>query len=533
VAGARRTVVYRRGAWPRIGEVAMLMMNRRMLLQSLGLGAASLDLLTHARWAYAAGKDEIIIGWPVDVPTWDPVERTIPDAQPIYKLVFDQPLDQAPDLSLVPKLVSKWRLADDALSMDLEFRDDVTFQDGSKMTSEDFHYTYIERVRAGEKIDVGAVWGHLKDVQIQSPTKAVMLFSAPVPTAGPWLAFLANYVVPKAYMTKVGIEGFRAKPIGSGPYKLAEYQMNSRIVLERNDNYWDRKPAVKRVIIEVIKDPSARVAAVQSGEVDLTIAVPIREIPRFKNNPSFTAEANPVTRSIMLYVRGDRGFAQKNVRLAAHHAIDKVALSKAFFLGYAKPLSVLSVPGSGGDVPGYHFAYDPELAKKLLAEVGYGPNKPARFKFGTTNGQFAGDYDLTRAIAQMWKKVGLEAEIEVIEYAKAFEMNRAGTFPEAVTFAWDNATGDPEIDIGYCLNPDLPFSAWKEKVIGEDVVKLFKEPNNAKRIAAYKKLNVDAVEYGAIIPLLQSIQTVVHRKNLEYTEYKNGWLLADKMHWQG
>ena len=132
----------------------MLMLNRRMLLQSVGLGAAGLDLLSHARWAYAAGKDEITIGWPVDVPTWDPVERTIPDAQPIYKLVFDQPLDQAPDLSLVPKLVSKWKLADDALSMDLEFRDDVTFQDGSKMTSEDFRYTYIERVRAGLKSSV-------------------------------------------------------------------------------------------------------------------------------------------------------------------------------------------------------------------------------------------------------------------------------------------------------------------------------------------------------------------------------------------
>ena len=133
-------------------------LNCRVLLQSLGIGLAGLDLLASAKWAFAAGKDELTIGWPVDVPTWDPVERTIPDAQPIYKLVFDQPLDQAPDLSLTPKLVSAWKMADDALSLALEFRDDVTFHDGSKMTTEDFRYTYIERVRAGEKIDVGAVW---------------------------------------------------------------------------------------------------------------------------------------------------------------------------------------------------------------------------------------------------------------------------------------------------------------------------------------------------------------------------------------
>jgi peptide/nickel transport system substrate-binding protein len=507
-------------------------LNRRVLMQSLGIGVAGLDFLASAKWAFAGEKDEITIGWPVDVPTWDPVERTIPDAQPIYKLVFDQPLDQAPDLSLTSKLVSVWKAADDALSLALEFRDDVTFHDGSKMTTEDFHYTYIERVRAGEKIDIGAVWGHLADVEVLSPTKAVMHFSAPVPTAAPWLAFLANYVVPKAYMSKVGAAGFRAAPIGSGPFKLAEYQMNSRIVLERYDGYWGPKPAVKRVIIDVIKDPSARVAAVQSGGVDLTTAVPVREIPRFQSDPKFTAEANPVTRTIMLYMRGDLGFAQKNVRLAAHHAIDKQALSKAFYLGAAVPLSVMSVPGSQGFVPGYAFTYDPELAKKLLAEIGYGPDKPAKFKLGTTNGQFAGDYDLARAIQQMWKKVGLEAEIEVFEYAKAFELNRAGTFPEAVVWNWDNATGDPEIDIGYCLNPDLPFSAWKEKVIGEDALALFKEPDNAKRIAGYKELNVKAVEYGAIIPLLQAVQTVVHKKSLEYVRYKNGWLLADKMHWQ-
>src|SRR5262249_10816544 len=104
-----------------------LSVNRRLLLGSLGVGLASLDLIAVMRSALAAGKDELTIGWPVDVPTWDPVERTVPDAQPIYKLVFDQPLDQAPDLHLVPKLISSWKLADDALSMALEFRDDVTF----------------------------------------------------------------------------------------------------------------------------------------------------------------------------------------------------------------------------------------------------------------------------------------------------------------------------------------------------------------------------------------------------------------------
>ena len=110
-------------------------LNRRVLLQSLGIGLAGLDLLTATKWAFAAGKDELTIGWPVDVPTWDPVERTIPDAQPIYKLVFDQPLDQAPDLSLTPKLVSAWKMADDALPDDFVDRFAEVFSKYPKLNS--------------------------------------------------------------------------------------------------------------------------------------------------------------------------------------------------------------------------------------------------------------------------------------------------------------------------------------------------------------------------------------------------------------
>ena len=284
------------------------------------------------------------IGWPSDVSSWDPVERTVPDSQPIFKLVFDQPVDQAPDLSIVPRLVTAWKQSDDGKTLTLDFRDDVHFHDGSLMTSEDFRYTFFERVKSGHKIDLASIWGRVTDIETPTVTRAIMHFSDPFPTAVPWLAFLASYVVPKAYMEKVGVEGFRSKPVGTGPYKLVEYQLNSRIVLERNDNYFGPKPAIKRVIIEIIPDPSARGAAVESGHADLTISIPIREVSRLGALDGIATEVNPFTRVIMLYMRGDLAFKDKNVRLAVHHAIDKQALSKAFYAGAARPLSVLATP---------------------------------------------------------------------------------------------------------------------------------------------------------------------------------------------
>jgi peptide/nickel transport system substrate-binding protein len=500
--------------------------SRRSLCQTLGLGFGVVPLLRSAV-VLAGDTDNVTIGWPIDVPSWDPQQRTIPDAQPIYKQVFDQPLDQAPDLSLKPKLVTAWKLAPDGLTLSLDFRDDVKFHDGTKMTSADFKYSFFDRVKAGHKIDIAQIWGGTTDVELPSPTRAIVHFSRPFATSPQWLAFLCSYVVPKEYMEKVGPDGFVKAPIGTGPYKLADYQLNSRLVLERNDAYWGPKPAMKNVTIQIIKDPSARVAAVQSGQVDLTVNVPVREAERLMKDLNFKAALAPIERVIILQVRGDLGFADKNVRLAAHHAIDKKALSQAFYGGAAVPLSVVAPPGTPGDVPGYTFAYDVELAKKLLADSGYSTVKPAKIKFATTNGEFPSDFDVARAIVQMWKKAGIEADIEVIEYSKYFELNRANTLPEVTLFSWDNATADPEMFTGYMLNPHLPFSSWKEKEIGDQVAALFAVADYDERIAGYKEVNKAAVEYGAIIPLLQAVLTVASSKHISFEHFKNGWVLAN------
>jgi peptide/nickel transport system substrate-binding protein len=501
-------------------------LSRRMVLCS-GAATAVAGLAP----ALASEGDAATIGWPSDVTSWDPNQRFTPDAQGLFKMVFDQPLDQDPALKVVPHLVTKWQLATDGLSLALELRDDVKFQNGDAMSSADFRWTFFERVRAGHKVDIAQSWRNVTDIEVPSPTRAVMRFKSPSPTAPVWLAFLGSYVVPKDYMEKVGIEGFSARPVGTGPYRLAEYEMNSRIVLERNDDYWGAKPKLRRVTVEIIKDPSARVAAIQSGQVDLTISVPVREVARLGATPNLAGELNPITRVILLQVRNDEGFADQNIRLAAHHAIDKKTLSQAFYGGAAVPLSVPATPGSPGYVEGFTFPYDPELSKELLAKSGLGPDNPAKIRMASTNGQFPSDYDMARAVVQMWKKVGIDAELEVIEYAKYFELNRGNKLPEATLYSFDNATGDPEIYSGYLLNPKLPFSPWKDMTLGQKVIDQFDVVDEKARIEGWRKIAQEAVEMGACMPLLQSVQTLVRKKSLEYTKYGNGWVLGQTMSW--
>ena len=195
------------------------------------------------------------------------------------------------------------------------------------------------------------------------------------------------------------------------------------------------------------------------------------------------------------------------------------------------PLSVLGVPGSPGYLDDYKFDFDPEKAKALLAKSGYSLDKPAKIRMASTNGQFPSDYDIARAIVQMWKKVGIEAELEVIEYAKYFELNRGNKLPETTLYTFDNATGDPEIYTGYLLNPKLPFSPWKDMTFGQKVIDQFNVADEKTRIAGWRALNREASEMGAAMPLLQSVLTVVRKKGLAVVPYGNGWILPQAMTW--
>lgn len=511
-------------------------LSRRHLLQLMGLGTGAAALASVAPGlAWAQTKDTVTIAWPTDVPTWDPNQRTFPDGQALFKLIFEQPIMQDPKLNFVPGLFTEWTTSEDGLSLGFKLREGVKFHDGSPLTNRDIRFNWFDRVKeslsGGNKLDAANTWKNIQDIELDGDYAGTFRFGAPFTTAVPWLAFMANYVVPEAYIKSVGIEQFRAKPIGTGPYKLVEYQVNSRMVFERNEDYWGEKPAIKTVVVNIIKDPSARAAAMQSGQADLTVNIPVRETERLGKVPGLVSELNPIQRVVLIQLRSDLATADQNLRLALHHAIDKQALSKAFYGGGAVPLSVPAPPGTSGDVPGFVFPYDPEKSKALLAASGYGPGKPATLKMAATNGHFPSDFDIARALVGMWKKVGIEVELETIEYAKYFELNRGGQLPELTLYSWENATGDPEIFTGYLLNPKMPFSPWRGEQPGDQIAKLFVETNTEKRLAGYRELNRFAVEMGATIPLLQSVQTLVRKDNLNYLKFGNGWVLAQTMTW--
>jgi len=498
--------------------------DRRLFMKLAGIAGGA--LLVRPGFAIAGEIDNLSIAWTTDPVTWDPNQRLSPDPQTLLKAVFDQPLNQASDLKLIPSVITEWKMADDALSLNVKLRDDVTFSDGTKLTADDFRFTFYERIARGDKIDLVVTFGNVSDIKVLSPTEAVMHFKQPFPTAPQLLGFSASYIISKAYADKVGVEKLQTAPMGSGPYVLKSYERDSRVVLERRDDYWGERSSIKQLTFEIIPDPTARLAALESGNVDMAMELSIRDVKRLRQANTYNAIANPIARIIYVTIRADGTFADKNVRLAAHHAIDKATLNKAFFGGDSVTIDVPTIPGMPGNPPGFSFSYDAQKAKELLAASGYSPEKPIKLSFATTNGQFPGDYDIARAIVTMWKKVGIEANLTVITEAQWYDLNASGKLPDASLFVWENGTGDPELFAGTMFNQDLPFSTYRTEEVTARVKPLFVEPNYEKRIKGYEELNKFLVEEGAIIPLLQAIQTIGYRKGIKMKPWANGLVLA-------
>jgi peptide/nickel transport system substrate-binding protein len=489
-------------------------------------------MLLATRPVYAA-DDSLIVAYPFDVPNWDPTAVTFVGAQSIYKAIYDSPLQYSPDLKLEPRLVKEWHFQDpEKKRLEITLRDGVLFQDGTPLTTADVKFSIIDRPAKDPTLLIRRIMPAMDGVEIISPTKAVLVFKNSSPAAAIYLAFLAGYFVPKAYIEKVGEDGFKQHPIGAGPYKLVQYDRGARIVLEAFDQYWGGAPKIKHVTFQIVTDPSARVAAVEAGRADLAIQVPIRELARLGKIPGLVATSTPFAEIVMLvtpsYVPV---FQDENVRLAMQLAIDKTAISKAFYAGLAIPLSVLATPGTESFVPGYNFPYDKARAMALLKKSGFSPEHPVTFPFITTNGAFPNDFDVARAIAAMWKAVGIQADIQEVSLAKYVDMNHSGTLTGTALYSWANPTGDPEDYIGKILDSSLPFAAWKDPAIGDRVHKLIVETDDAKRNAGYQALEKDSSEHGWAPPLFQSVFTMVYKKSLHVVPYQGGYIMPADYYW--
>ncbi len=330
---------------------------------------------------------------------------------------------------IVPDLAESWSVSQaDPRTWIFKLRKGVRFHDGSEFNADAVVWNFdkllkkdapqFDQAQAAQAAYYSASlssWKKVDSWTVEITTK----------TADAVLPYnLANlFMSSPAHYAELGNswEKFAQSPSGTGPWKMALLKPRERAELVRNDAYWDAKriPKSERLVLLPMPDSNTRAAALLSGQVDWIEAPPPDIIPRLKKQGMvITTNVYPQIWPYQVSMLEDSPFKDIRVRKAANLAIDRDGLVQLLG-GLAKPAKGTvdeNHPWFGK--PSFQVKYDPEQAKKLLAEAGYGPANPVKVKFMTSvsgSGQML-PLPMNEFIKDNFKKVGIEMEIEVLEW---------------------------------------------------------------------------------------------------------------------
>jgi len=320
------------------------------------------------------GQLTLGLGFTIAPTYFDPSEarQVIASAFVLYAL-HDALIKALPGKLMAPALAESWTESPDGLVYEFVLRQGLTFHNGDPFTAEDVKFSF------GRYKGVSAKQLHerVKAIEILDVHRLRFVLHTPWPdflTAYSALASGVGWIVPQQYIAQVGDEGFKTHPIGLGPYRFVRSDPGVGLVLEAYDRYWRRTPAIQRLILKSVPDPTTRLAMLKTGELDIA-GLPPDEAAAVKDDPKLRLMHAPTSITTWLEFPGQwdpkSPWHDRRVRLAANLAIDKQAISEAAGLGLYPPTGSIIPRAFEFALPLEPFPYDPVQAKRLLAEAGY------------------------------------------------------------------------------------------------------------------------------------------------------------------
>jgi peptide/nickel transport system substrate-binding protein len=412
--------------------------------------------------AYAQSPDQqstLVVAVPSDPVNLEPgTNKAEPIGSEIILNVFDTLVAwTAPDFAkLEGRLADTWTVSGDGTVFDFKLREGVKFHDGTPFDAEAVKFS-LERTKATNSY-VEATFGLISDIAVVSPTDVKITLSKPYPAFLSILAQPQSAIVSPTAVAKFG-DAFATNPVGTGPFVFKSYQADTNVVLDANPNYFRGAPKLARIIYRVIPEASTRRLELENGGVDIIqqagqlSAIPLEEVAAFKGNPDITILETPsqIIRQLEFNNNNPNSpVADIRVRQAITHAIDYDGLLAGVFGGTAErvygPLTSNSWafnPALVEKAP----KYDPELAKKLLADAGVDPAS-LNFKLYSFQGPLWGA--VATFVQANLADIGINATIEQTEFPALRALQTAGEFDIALDGRqpWYNDP-DAHITIGY------------------------------------------------------------------------------------
>lgn len=478
---------------------------------------------------------ELRIALAADITSVDPHFANIAPNNNIGWHVFDALTHVDADARLIPGLALSWR-AVDGTTWEIKLRRGVKFHDGSDFTAEDVVFS-IERAA---KLPNGQFTGFVQRIvakQIVDPYTLRLKTAAPYAMVPQDLNSI--FIVSRRAAAGATTEDFNSgrAMTGTGPFRFVAFRRGERVELARNDTYWGGAPAWVKVSFRVMPTDPARLAALLAGDVDLIEQVPPADLARIRSRTDLQVAQKVSWRTIFFHLDqyrdrppgvSDRAgrplarnpFKDARVRLALSKAINRRAIAERVMEGTAIPASNLVSPPVFGHATALKpEAYDPEGAKKLLAEAGY-PDGFAMVVHAPNN-RYVNDDQVAQVVAQMLARIGIAARVETQPINVYLGKARAGEFSFAM-LGWGSFSADLALRALLATRNAAKgagtwnWSHYSSPKLDALIEQAFATVDEKKREALAREAMTLAMKDIAVIPLHHQLVSWAMKKPLAY-----------------
>lgn len=473
----------------------------------------------------ATPKDVLVIGIAGDVDNLDPhvtmTNRSWSVTYPVYERLVRYKEENGVGLTEVePDLATAWTVSDDGLVWTFTLRENARFADGTPVDAEAVAYSFHRLMAIGE--GPSDAFPTLAEVNAVGRYTVEFVLSEPF---APFLLTLANngagIVNPKLADYEVDADlgrGYLAEhSLGSGPFQVERWDKDQQIRLVPNPHYGGETPEFRMILFQVINDPSARRLQLERGDIDIAEALPLDQLERIQTMPGIRVEDHPSLRVTYLYLHNQQGpLADARVRQAISYAVDYDALVQGVMLGNAVQMRGPVPEGMWSHIPdAYQYSFNPDKARQLLAEAGYGSGLTLGYLYSPTYPEWE---QIGLALQAQLAAVGVRLELEPLAYATMREKLGEGDFDVSVG-NWTPDFADPYMFMNYWFdsnNGGLPGN--RSFYANEEVDALIRRAavvtDIEERTRLYQEAQRIVIDEAAYVYLYQQSYKVAMRDNV-------------------
>jgi peptide/nickel transport system substrate-binding protein len=393
----------------------------------------------------------LVIGADVNPVGLDPALTTAFASVAIYEQLYSSLLTLEYSTNQVkPDLAESWQQVDPN-TVEFKLRQGVKFHSGRELTADDVKYTWDRLADPKLTVPLRNYVGPGAEAQVVDKY-TVRLRNEPV--YAPLLSVVADRrptaIVDRDVVEKNG--DLQNADGGSGPFKLVEYTPDVRVVVERNGAYYEPGlPVLDRIEFRIIPDEQARIAAIRAGEVDLTVLKDPKTARLLRDEQSIVLNDVPsFWRSTPVINTQHKPLDDVRVRQALSYATDRQEIINTVLLGDGVPTGPIppgettwALPVNAENFPTYQ--YDPDKARQLLMEAG-----ASGLKLGIQAAPaYAPDIPTAQVLQSQWKKVGIDLQVEQMEWAAVLKAQQDGTFDLNLTFNTNRPDPDTYVSVAH------------------------------------------------------------------------------------